>query len=284
MESEIVPYSSRGDSSASKSFEKNERISLTMDELLRLGGVQLSDVNVDSGGLSPEESNNTNWPLFRLTGVALQINLELRNFRRSAPFDRTPRLSARVSAQRGVWSSLGQLETYKEPPNSSLSKLLPYERYPQVIEVSFQSTGEVGKASAATTLLSIAVAASIFGVAAVVLDNVALLLVTRFSTMRETNRNDWLVLESVKEKAIKDGTVQDFAKKHGFPGIMKSELRDPTILDSEDDAFTEEAERNSQNKDTGKPAKKQTQPRRNKKKKQLDPLPFDQDLEAQEEQ
>lgn len=62
------------DGSKQKKFDKGEAVSLSITELLEMTGIELEDRHEDSGGLAPEEHEDSHhWPLFRMTGVDITM-------------------------------------------------------------------------------------------------------------------------------------------------------------------------------------------------------------------
>eukprot|EP01138_Halocafeteria_seosinensis_P006958 gb/GECG01007116.1/.p1 GENE.gb/GECG01007116.1/~~gb/GECG01007116.1/.p1 ORF type:complete len:418 (+),score=51.72 gb/GECG01007116.1/:1-1254(+) len=181
-----------------KNFAEGEPVSIQIAELLDMAGIDLDERHIDSGGEPPEHGRK--WPLFRMTGVDITVEMRYKNFRSSSVFDFSNTLDATVTATEGVWTSLGQIMHSKWEGNSSDGQLIPYERYPQVIMFNFKASGEIGTPDPFTAIMNIAVGAAIFGVAKTIVDTSGNFLVRQFYDKKNLDHGDFLTVQKIKQK------------------------------------------------------------------------------------
>lgn len=152
--------------------------------------------------------------------------MDYQNFRSDKVFDFSNRLQATVSATRGVWVSRGQSIF----PKWQDGKVVPHERYPQVISVSYRASGknllsllsgftatilngifilygvgfgnagQLGRVDAFTAVMNIAVSAAIFGVAKFICDFAGDSIVHEFYDKRYLDHGDYLAIQTLKDK------------------------------------------------------------------------------------
>eukprot|EP01138_Halocafeteria_seosinensis_P013875 gb/GECG01014168.1/.p1 GENE.gb/GECG01014168.1/~~gb/GECG01014168.1/.p1 ORF type:complete len:417 (+),score=46.29 gb/GECG01014168.1/:1-1251(+) len=167
-----------------KHFPAGKPVKIQISELLQLASVNLNDRNKNSGGLPPE--GDMKWPLYRMTGVALPLELTYENFRTSNPFDFSVRLKVEVASPKNAWMGSSQ-ETFAKWQGDTFSS---YERFSEVVSVSFDTAGTVGAARAFEAIISLAVSAAVFGVVKAVMDVIGTAVVKEFFAMKVVDQQD----------------------------------------------------------------------------------------------
>eukprot|EP01138_Halocafeteria_seosinensis_P006955 gb/GECG01007113.1/.p1 GENE.gb/GECG01007113.1/~~gb/GECG01007113.1/.p1 ORF type:complete len:394 (+),score=45.51 gb/GECG01007113.1/:1-1182(+) len=180
----------------SKKFENGEPVHIKLSELLEMAGIDLDARHKDSGGAPP--TPGTKWPIYRMTGVDITVEMKYQNFRSDSVFDFSHFLDAKVSATQGVWSSRGQQLHSKW--NETEGQLIPFERYPQVIAVRFKASGEIGRPDPFTAVMNIAVGAAIFGVAKHIVDTAGNFIIREFYDKKNLDHGDFTVMDYMKKR------------------------------------------------------------------------------------
>eukprot|EP01138_Halocafeteria_seosinensis_P006740 gb/GECG01006893.1/.p1 GENE.gb/GECG01006893.1/~~gb/GECG01006893.1/.p1 ORF type:complete len:433 (+),score=49.34 gb/GECG01006893.1/:1-1299(+) len=179
------------DGSKSKKFKEGDSVRIRVSELLNMAGIDLDDRNENSGGAPPVYGMY--WPIYRMTGLSLPMELVYENFRSDKPFDFTKRLRAFVTAPDNVWMGRGRQVFAKWIQEEG--SFAPFERYPQVISVKFQTAGEVGVPNAFEAIMNVGVSAAVFGLVKTVMDILAIFILKEFRDMKTLDPEEWETLE-----------------------------------------------------------------------------------------
>eukprot|EP01138_Halocafeteria_seosinensis_P008861 gb/GECG01009057.1/.p1 GENE.gb/GECG01009057.1/~~gb/GECG01009057.1/.p1 ORF type:complete len:399 (+),score=48.59 gb/GECG01009057.1/:1-1197(+) len=178
------------DGSRQKKFAKDEAIGISMGELLDMAGVSLDARHPKSGGQPPPAGMQ--WPLWRMTGVSIMMEMEYMNFRSERPFDFSTELVIRVSAAENVWTSRGQRIQMKRVNG----ELMRFQRYVQVLSVAFLPSGNLGKPDAFTAVMNIAVGIAIFGVTKVIVDMIGKWILEEFYQKKMFDADQWATIQN----------------------------------------------------------------------------------------
>ena len=203
------------------SYPSGKSVSVTVADLLGIGGAELDTENTLDGSSSG--------PLYRLSGVHVRIGMKYSNMDVYDPLDRTVKTEGAVDFTKGVWTSIGPKMVYK--PDAS-GKWHKFQRYHYALRVSFITTGTIGKPDVFATLTNLAVALGLLGVAVTVVDSISEYLVPNFIDMTHDNRNDWMTLESLKAFAVRQGHLQKFAEDNGMK-LIRTKTMTNLMSDSE---------------------------------------------------
>ena len=202
----------RRDGQVLKKIADGSPIEIKISELLEMTGISLDDRNVDSGGDPP--TSGMHWPLYRLTGVSILVEMKYENFRATAPFDFTKSLTIQATASNKIWNSRNQVRVWKQEDG----EFRPYERFPQVVSVSFQTAGEFGSFDAFTAIMNLGIAFAIFDAVKTFVDWLGTYLLNEFYKMKTIDRISWLTLEAIRRKARRSAIELAAASKSNESG------------------------------------------------------------------
>ena len=203
-----------GSDAVLKSYTRGQEVGIKLEDLLAMTGANLDAENVASFGA----------PLYRITGLHVQMSIQYRNTHAGEAFDPDDvRGRGTVRYSPGVWTSLGPKIVYKKGSDGELHK---FQRYHYVLRVSLEQGGEVGKFDFMTLLLNLAVASAMLGVAVTVVDTASEYLVGNFDDMKYDDRNDWMTLEALKAHALEQGILDKFAEDSGLELLEDDVMRD----------------------------------------------------------
>jgi hypothetical protein len=118
--------------------------------------------------------------------------MEYKNFRSERPFDFSTELVITVSAAKRVWTSRGQRIQIKRVDG----ELTRFQRYLQVISVSFLPSGNLGKPDAFTAVMNIAVGIAIFGVTKVIVDMIGKWILEEFYQKKMFDAEQWDTIQN----------------------------------------------------------------------------------------
>eukprot|EP01138_Halocafeteria_seosinensis_P001941 gb/GECG01001988.1/.p1 GENE.gb/GECG01001988.1/~~gb/GECG01001988.1/.p1 ORF type:complete len:421 (+),score=58.29 gb/GECG01001988.1/:1-1263(+) len=180
---------------AKREFPEGSPIRIQVSELLKLTGIDLDERNANSGGLPP--ASGRKWPLYRMTGVSIPLELKYENFRRSSPFDFRKELKIDAVSPKNTWTGAGR-ESFAKWVNGEYKA---YARYSQVISVTFDTAGLVGTPRAFEAIVSIAVTAAIFGVVKMIVDTIGTVAVGQFFDMKTVDEADRQNMKTAYERA-----------------------------------------------------------------------------------
>ena len=157
-----------GSDAVLKSYTRGQEVGIKLEDLLAMTGANLDAENVASFGA----------PLYRITGLHVQMSVQYRNTHAGEAFDPDDvRGRGTVRYSPGVWTSLGPKIVYKKGSDGELHK---FQRYHYVLRVSLEQGGTVGRFDFMTLLVNLAVASAMLGVAVTVVDTASEYLVGNF--------------------------------------------------------------------------------------------------------
>ena len=120
-----------GSDAVLKSYTRGQEVGIKLEDLLAMTGANLDAENVASFGA----------PLYRITGLHVQMSVQYRNTHAGEAFDPDDvRGRGTVRYSPGVWASLGPKIVYKKGSDGELHK---FQRYHYVLRVSLEQGGEV---------------------------------------------------------------------------------------------------------------------------------------------
>ena len=156
--------------------------------------------------------------------------MEYKNFRERSPFDFSKELVITASAVENVWTSRGQQIHIKRENG----ELIRFQRYVQVLSVSFRPSGQVGVPNAFSAVINIGVSVAIFGVTKVIVDTIGKWILEEFYDKKMLDSEEWKAFQDTQaavERFNKErGLSQDEEKLQGKrpKGVQPIKVKEPS--------------------------------------------------------